>query len=59
MACFFYFVAQVEQPSMLEVSSRDEQTKKIPSDQSSVCFELDRDPDKETERLKEREQRLM
>lgn len=38
---------------MLEQSSRDEG--KIPTDQSSVCAELDHDPDKTLQRLKEEE----
>lgn len=54
------FTASVEQPSMFESSTHDEPSnKRIASDQSSVCFELDRDPEKETERLKEREKKLL
>lgn len=47
-------IAITVQPSMLEKSSRDD---KIPTDQSSVCAELDNDPDKMRQRIKEQEKK--
>ena len=49
---YIYCIGAREQPSMLEQSSAD---REIPTDQSSVCAELDRDPFMSTAREKERE----
>ncbi|XP_052773302.1 microtubule-associated protein 9-like isoform X2 [Mya arenaria] len=49
-------LAAGDQPSIMEESSRDD---RIPMDQSSVCAELDEDPDRRIVREKEREQKLL
>lgn len=44
---------------MYEDSTRDEFTsRQMPNDQSSVCFDLDQDPAKESQRLQEKEKRV-
>ncbi|KAL4231252.1 hypothetical protein ACF0H5_008833 [Mactra antiquata] len=45
-----------DQPSMLEASTKDDTGKKIPTDQSSVCYEIEEDPNKQFEREKQREE---